>query len=191
MKLVASATALTLVLALAACGGSNADTTTTAETATVPIQPGQDIGPTPGAISTPVPSATATDSPPEATATPTPTPSPSMKATPTPTPSPSATVAAAATKPAEFAQCQACHSTEAGKNGIGPSLAHVYDRKSGSLPGYDYSEPMKSAGMAWNQANLDRFLTDPQGVVPGTKMTFPGLKDAAKRKAVIGYLKSL
>ena len=190
MKL-ASATALTLVLALAACGGNTdetSDTTTTAQTATVPIQPGQDIGPTPGATSTPVPSATATDSPTPAT------PSPTPAASPTPTPTPSAsptTTAAAATKPAEFAQCQACHTTEAGKNGIGPTLAHVYGRKAGSVAGYDYSAPMKSSGMSWSQGNLDRFLTDPQGVVPGTKMTFPGIKDAAKRKAVIAYLKSL
>ena len=186
MKLVASATALTLALALAACGGNKDATsdTTTAETATLPTQPGQDIGPTPGASDTPVPSATPSSEP-SPTAQPSPTPSAS------PSPTPSATTAAAATKPAEFAQCQACHTTEAGKNGIGPSLAHVYGRKSGSVAGYDYSEPMKSAGLAWNQANLDRFLTDPQGVIPGTKMTFPGLKDAAKRKAIVAYLKGL
>jgi len=188
MKLVASATALTLVLALAACGGNKDETsdTTVAETATTPIQPGQDIGATPGATSTPVPSATPSPAP-TPTASPTPSPSPSPSATP----SAAATTAAAATKPPEFAQCQACHTTEAGKNGIGPSLAHVYGRKAGSVAGYDYSEPMKSSGLAWNQANLDKYLTDPQGVVPGTKMTFPGIKDAAKRKAVIAYLKTL
>ncbi|MBV8915239.1 MAG: cytochrome c family protein, partial [Acetobacteraceae bacterium] len=60
-----------------------------------------------------------------------------------------------------------------------------------SVAGYDYSDAMKSSGLTWNQGNLDRFLTDPKGVVPGTKMTFPGLKDAGKRKAVIDYLKTL
>jgi cytochrome c len=50
---------------------------------------------------------------------------------------------------------------------------------------------MKNSGLTWNAATLDRFLADPKGVVPGTKMTFPGLKDAAKRKAVVDYLKSL
>ena len=190
MKLVASATALTLALVLAACGSKEEQTsdTTTAETATVPIQPGQDIGATPGATSTPVPSATPS---PEPTPTASPTPTPSPTSSPSAKPGAAATTAAAATKPAEFAQCQACHTTEAGKNGIGPSLAHVYGRKAGTVAGFDYSEPMKSSGLTWNQANLNRFLTDPDDVVSGTKMTFPGIKDAAKRQAVIAYLKTL
>ena len=184
MKLVAtSATALTLVLALAACGSGEktADTTTTtADTTTTAATP----APVDTASAAPVvDSATPAPAP-----SPTPTPSSSMK--PSPTPSPSATTAAA-TKPAEFAQCSACHSTDPGKNGIGPSLAHVYGRKAGSVAGFDYSDAMKNSGLTWNKANLDRFLTDPKGVVPGTKMTFPGLKDAAKRQAMIDYLKSL
>ena len=177
MKLVAtSATALTLVLALAACGSGEktADTTATADTTSTAATPAP-VDPRHNATPTPAPS-------------PTPTPSSSMK--PSPTPSPSATTVAAA-KPAEFAQCSACHSTDPGKNGIGPSLAHVYGRKAGSVAGFDYSDAMKKSGLTWNKANLDRFLTDPKGVVPGTKMTFPGLKDAAKRQAMIDYLKSL
>ena len=184
MKLVASATAVTLAFALAACGGDNTADTTTVATTTAVV-------PAPVAAATPAPAATPSA---EATTAPAPThtPTPAPSASPTATATPVAAASPAmASKPAEFAQCQACHTTEAGKNGIGPSLAHVYGRKSGSLAGYDYSEPMKGAGLTWNAANLDKYLTDPQGVVPGTKMTFAGLKDAAKRKAVIAYLKSL
>ena len=59
------------------------------------------------------------------------------------------------------------------------------------IDSFDYSPAMKNSGLTWNQATLDRFLADPMGVVPGTKMAYPGLKDAAKRRAMIEYLKTL
>lgn len=186
MKLAVTGAALTLALSLAACGGNEepADTAVDTSAAMSPATP----------VASDAAAPVATDT---AAATPTPTPSASASASPTPTPTPSAspsakaTPVAMATKPAEFAQCSACHSTEKGKNGIGPSLAGVYGDKAGAVPGYDFSDAMKASGLTWNAANLDRFLTDPRGVVPGTKMTFPGLKDAAKRKAVIDYLKAI
>jgi cytochrome c len=49
---------------------------------------------------------------------------------------------------------------------------------------------MKASGLTWNQATLDRYLTDPRGVVPGTKMAFGGVKDAAKRQEIIDYIKA-
>lgn len=101
------------------------------------------------------------------------------------------TAAAADGKPATFAQCAACHSTEKGKMGIGPSLAGVYGTKSGEIPGYAFSDAMKAANLTWDDATLDKYLTAPMKVVPGTKMTFAGLTDAAKRKEVIEYLKTL
>lgn len=87
--------------------------------------------------------------------------------------------------------CGACHGTEPGKNGIGPSLAGVFGAKAGHVSDFDYSEPMKSSGLTWNQSALDRYLADPKGVVPGNKMAYPGLKDPAKRQAMIAYLKTL
>ena len=78
-----------------------------------------------------------------------------------------------------------------GKNGIGPTLAGVFGARAGHIAGFDYSEAMESSGLTWNQGNLDRYLADPKGVVPGTKMAYPGLKDAAKRKAMVDYLKTL
>ena len=102
-----------------------------------------------------------------------------------------ATTAAADGKPAVFAQCAVCHAVEPGKHGVGPSLAGVYGTKSGEIAGYAFSEPMKSANLTWDDATLDKYLTAPMKVVPGTKMTFAGLADPAARKAVIEYLKTL
>ena len=93
--------------------------------------------------------------------------------------------------PAAFNQCRACHSTEPGVNGIGPSLAGTYGTKAGEVAGYDFSDAMKNSGLTWDAATLDKYLTKPMAVVPGTKMSFGGLSDADKRKAVIDYLKSL
>lgn len=108
-----------------------------------------------------------------------------------PAPAASATVAAADGRPPAFAQCAACHSVEKGKMGIGPSLAGVFGTKSGEIAGYAFSDAMKSAGLTWDESTLDRYLTAPAKVVPGTKMTYAGLADPAARKAIIEYLKTL
>jgi cytochrome c len=85
--------------------------------------------------------------------------------------------------------CAICHTTEAGKNKIGPSLAGIVGRKAGSVPNFNYSEANKNSGVTWDDATLDTYLTDPRKFVPGTKMVFPGLKNADDRKALIAYLK--
>jgi cytochrome c len=90
--------------------------------------------------------------------------------------------------PAAFAQCMSCHSVEPGKNGIGPSLHGVVGRKAASLPGFAYSPALRNSGLTWDEATLDKWLTNPMKDVPGTKMIFAGLPDAAKRKEVIDYL---
>jgi cytochrome c len=106
-------------------------------------------------------------------------------------PAADASVAAADGKPAAFAQCAACHSTEKGVMGVGPSLAGVYGTKSGEIAGYAFSDAMKGAKLTWDDATLDKYLTAPAKVVPGTRMTFAGLADPAARKAIIEYLKTL
>ncbi|HWL47159.1 MAG TPA: c-type cytochrome [Sphingomonadaceae bacterium] len=98
---------------------------------------------------------------------------------------------AAVAAPPEFAPCKACHSATPGQNGIGPSLAGVFGTKAAEVANYNFSDAMKSSGLTWDEATLDRYLTSPRQVVPGTKMTFPGIKDAAKRTAVIAYLKAI
>ena len=56
---------------------------------------------------------------------------------------------------------------------------------------FTYSEAMKGSGLTWDEATLDTYLTNPRGLVPGTKMAFAGIKDDAKRAEVIAYLKTL
>ncbi|OKO84241.1 nitrite reductase [Bradyrhizobium sp. NAS80.1] len=87
-----------------------------------------------------------------------------------------------------FRKCQACHSLDAGKNGVGPSLAKIVGEKAGDVPGYNFSPAMKASNLTWDAATLDAYLTDPQKVVPGNKMPFPGLKTERERNAVIALL---
>lgn len=84
--------------------------------------------------------------------------------------------------------CAICHTVEAGKNKIGPSLAGVVGRKSGSLEGFKYSDAMKKADITWSADTLDKYLADPKGFIPGNRMAFAGVKKADDRKAVIDYL---
>jgi len=108
--------------------------------------------------------------------------------------SPSATAsvaAAAAGAPAAFAQCASCHSAEPGKHGIGPSLAGIYGTKAGEIAGYPFSSALKASGLTWDEPTLDKWLAGPMQMVPGTKMTYPGLPDSAKRKELIAWLKTL
>jgi cytochrome c len=67
----------------------------------------------------------------------------------------------------------------------------VVNRHSGEVPNFHYSEANRNSGLTWTVSTLDRYLTAPRELVPGTKMTFPGLKDAKQRADVIAYLKTL
>lgn len=93
--------------------------------------------------------------------------------------------------PAAFSKCVACHKVEAGKHGVGPSLAGVFGKKAGAAEGYKYSDAHKASGVTWDEATLAKYLADPKGTIPGNKMVFAGLKDANDVKAVIDYLKTL
>ncbi len=90
-----------------------------------------------------------------------------------------------------FGACRACHSAEKDKAGMGPSLYGVVGRKAGSVPGFSYSKAMTTSGITWDDAALDAFIAAPQARVPGTRMPYGGLKDAAKRQAIMAYLKTL
>jgi cytochrome c len=92
---------------------------------------------------------------------------------------------------ADFKKCALCHTTDAGKNKIGPSLFGVVGRKAGSVDNFNYSEAMKKFEHTWNPETLDSYLADPRAVVPGTKMIFPGIKDEKERQDVIAYLETL
>ena len=77
---------------------------------------------------------------------------------------------------------------EPGKNILGPSLAGIIGRKAGSESGYAYSPAMKQANIVWDGKSLDAYLNDPQKLVPGNKMPFPGLKTEHDRADIIAYL---
>src|SRR5262245_41454023 len=87
-----------------------------------------------------------------------------------------------------YRKCQACHSMDAGKNLLGPSLAGIMGRKAGTESGYNYSAAMKQSGLVWDDKTLDAYLADPQKLIPGNKMPFPGLKTDHDRADVIAYL---
>lgn len=90
-----------------------------------------------------------------------------------------------------FARCMACHATVAGRNGIGPSLAGVVGRKAGAVPSYAYSPALKASAITWTPPAIDKFVTNPRGTVPGTKMIFAGVPNAADRENLIAYLATL
>ena len=103
---------------------------------------------------------------------------------------PAALSADAAAGRAVFRKCQACHSLTPGKNGVGPSLAGIVGKKAGSASGYNYSTAMKNSNLTWDAKTLDSYLLDPQKVVPGNKMPFPGLKTDNERRTLIAYLEA-
>lgn len=91
-----------------------------------------------------------------------------------------------------FRQCAACHSIVPGEQMTGPSLANIWHRKAGTNTGFHrYSEAMKQADVVWNDATLDKWLTAPDAFIPGTTMTFAGLRGSSAREDVIAYLKAV
>jgi len=88
-------------------------------------------------------------------------------------------------------KCRVCHSNTAGENRVGPSLAGVVGRASGTYPNYHYSDAMLAAHKTWDAATLNVYLTHPKDVVPGTKMAFNGISDDTDRGNLIAYLSTL
>jgi cytochrome c len=89
-----------------------------------------------------------------------------------------------------FGACAACHSLRPNRNMTGPSLAELWHRKAGSLPSFSrYSPALKSAGITWDDKTLDEWLKDPQHLVPGNTMTFPGIRNDQQRADLLAFLK--
>jgi cytochrome c len=84
--------------------------------------------------------------------------------------------------------CESCHSID--NNDVGPKHRGVIGRRAGSVKDYSYSAALKNSGLTWDDANLDRWLTNPSALVPGTKMFFK-IDDPQKRADIIAYLKEL
>jgi cytochrome c len=81
--------------------------------------------------------------------------------------------------------CMACHSLD--EDDVGPRHRGVVGRVAGSVPGYAYSPALKNSGLKWDTTNLDRWLTNPQALIPGVKMFF-AMPNAQDRADVIAYL---
>lgn len=89
-----------------------------------------------------------------------------------------------------YRRCAVCHSTT-GAISVGPPLNGVMNRAAGAVPRYTYSKTITSRSIVWDNATLDRFLTRPQAVAPGTKMGFAGMSNAKERQDLIAYLATL
>lgn len=88
-----------------------------------------------------------------------------------------------------FALCRSCHTINAGgMNMTGPNLHGLFGRKAGTVEKFNYSDVVKNAGFTWDAAHLDKWLADPKADLPGTRMTFMGVKDPKARTDLIAYL---
>jgi cytochrome c len=90
----------------------------------------------------------------------------------------------------KFGDCAACHKLEAGANNVGPSLHGIFARKAGELADFRYSPAIKRSGITWSPETLDKFITDPQALVPGNRMPYAGMAAAADRADLIAYLQN-
>jgi len=91
-----------------------------------------------------------------------------------------------------FRACMACHSVQPGEHMTGPSLAHIWNRKAGTIDDFlRYSDAMKKADIVWNDTNLNKWLANPQRFLPETSMSFAGIREEKDRQDVIAYLKSV
>lgn len=93
--------------------------------------------------------------------------------------------------PPEVAQCVACHSFDKdGPRRSGPNLYGVFGKAAAGVSGFQYSAALKKSGIVWTETALDAYLAGPGKSVPGTRMTFSGEPDPAKRQKMIAYLRA-
>ncbi|MCY1290748.1 hypothetical protein D9M68_382740 [compost metagenome] len=86
------------------------------------------------------------------------------------------------------ADCAVCHAVKDVPGMMGPHLDGLVGRTSGSLPGFSYSQAMKTKSQVWDAQSIAAFIAEPQAVVPGTYMPYAGMADAASRDAVACFL---
>jgi cytochrome c len=92
-----------------------------------------------------------------------------------------------------FQRCFACHSIDPSEKSMlqGPTLYRIMGRPAAAIPGFVYSDAMRrkgADGLVWDAATLDRYIADPEGLVPGTAMSAPPLRDEQERADLLAYL---
>jgi cytochrome c len=89
-----------------------------------------------------------------------------------------------------FNKCRACHQVgETAKNTVGPILNGLFGRKSGTVAGYNYSDANRNSGLTWDEQVFTDYIKDPKGKIPGTKMSFAGIKNEQEIKDLTAFLK--
>ncbi len=90
----------------------------------------------------------------------------------------------------QFNKCLSCHTVvKDGPVMTGPNLYGIFGEKAGVRPGFAFSPQMKASAFTWDAAKMDTWITKPDAMIPGTKMTFVGLKDPKQRIDLIAYVK--
>ena len=88
--------------------------------------------------------------------------------------------------------CRTCHTINEGDNRWGPNLYKIIGRQAGSLPDYNYSSALKGAGFVWDKEKLERFIANPDEVVPGNNMKpYGGLASTDDRTRIVSFLQSV
>ncbi len=179
--LVASA----LAFALAACsrGGDEAEETTVTEAPEMMAPVAEEAPVDESGV------AEVDDATPESEAAKDEEPVAAVKPVSAPAPAPTPEKIAEATPPASYNRCAVCHTAnKGGEDKLGPNLYGTYG-SAAAQGGFSYSSALKDSGLTWDEATLHSWLENPRALVPGNRMSFPGIKDAAKRQEIIDYLK--
>jgi cytochrome c len=89
-----------------------------------------------------------------------------------------------------YAMCRSCHTyVEGGANMTGPNLWGTFGAKAAYVTGFNYSDALKTSGLTWDFATMDKWIENPRGLVEGTKMSYVGMKSAEDRAALVAWLK--
>jgi cytochrome c len=194
MKLRAVSAGCVLAIALAACSGeaptqeaSDADSAAVTPLEAAPLETGEAAA-APAADTAPAAVVEPAKDAEVAAKTAPVTPVTAAVAT-TPAPVAEVVKVAEVSHPASYNRCITCHTVNKGsEDKLGPNLFGVF-RSAAGQGSYAYSSALKESGLTWDEATLHKWLENPRALVPGNRMSFPGIKDAAKRQEIIDYLK--